>query len=258
MWFRLWYDATAGFFFVLGPRRMSASIADTSKVAFHFEGVPPLEPGDRLTRAEFERRWEAMPEVKRAELIEGVVYMGAAVRYRRHGRPNRWITRLLVTYENHTPGVAGAENTSIRMDLDNMPQPDSLLLIEPPHSRTITISDDDYLEGAPELIVEIASSSASYDLGVKLQAYRRNGVPEYLVWRVLDRAFDWFVLHEGEYIRQPLDEAGVIRSTMFPGLWLDTRALLDGKFATAFETLERGLATPEHEAFVKQLGSSSA
>ena len=225
---------------------------------FRFTGIPPLEPGDRLTRAEFERRWEAMPGLNRAELIEGVVYMAAAVRYQRHGRPNRWITRLLVAYENHTPGVAGAENTSVRMDLDNMPQPDSLLLIEPPHSQTITISDDDYLEGAPELIVEIASSSASYDLGVKLQAYRRNGVPEYVVWRVLDGEFDWFVLHEGEYLRQPLEGEGLLRSTMFPGLWLDTRALLDGHLATAFETLDRGLATPQHEAFVKQLSSSSA
>ena len=199
-----------------------------------------------------------MPNLKRAELIEGVVYMAAAVRYRQHGRPNRWITRLLVTYENHTPGVAGAENTSVRMDLDNMPQPDSLLLIEPPHSKTITISDDDYLEGAPELIVEIASSSTSYDLGVKLQAYLRNGVPEYIVWRVLEGEFDWFVLHEGEFKRQVIEDEGVVRSTQFPGLWLDTRALLSGKFADAFETLERGLATPEHEAFVKQLSSSSA
>jgi Uma2 family endonuclease len=237
---------------------MATSFTNSTCNEFSLEATPPLEPGDRLTRVEFERRWEAMPDLKRAELIEGVVYMAAAVRYRRHGRPNHWITRLLVTYENHTPGVAGAENTSVRMDLDNMPQPDTLLLIEPPHSKTITVSDDDYLEGAPELIVEIASSSASYDLGVKLQAYRRNGVPEYLVWRVLDGDIDRFVLHEGKYIQQLPDEAGLIRSTMFPGLWLDTRALLGGNFPDALATLERGLATPEHEAFVRQLGSSSA
>lgn len=236
---------------------MATSITNNTSSVFSFEELPPLEPGDRLTRAEFERRWEAMPNLKRAELIEGVVYMAAAVRYHKHGRPNRWITRLLVAYEDRTPGVAGADNTSVRMDLDNMPQPDSLLFIEPPHSRTIAISDDDYLEGAPELIVEIASSSVSYDLGDKLNAYRRNGVPEYVVWRVLDGELDWFVLREGEYQRQPRQTDGVIRSRMFPGLWLDTPALLGGNLAAAFETLERGLATPEHEAFVKQLSSSS-
>lgn len=236
---------------------MATSITSSTHNEFSFEKIPPLEPGDRLTRAEFERRWEAMPDLKHAELIEGVVYMAAAVRYRKHGRPNRWITRLLVTYEGRTPGVAGADNTSVRMDLDNMPQPDTLLFIEPPRSKTVTISEDDYLEGAPELIAEIASSSVSYDLGTKLNAYRRNGVPEYVVWRVLDAAFDWFVLREGEYVRQSLTDDGVIRSTMFPGLWLDSRALLAGNLEVAFETLELGLATPDHEAFVKRLCSSS-
>jgi Uma2 family endonuclease len=144
------------------------------------------------------------------------------------------------------------------MDLDNMPQPDSLLFIEPPHSRLIAIGDDGHLVGAPELIVEIASSSASYDLGAKLHAYRRNGVPEYVVWRVLDGEFDWFVLHEGEFRRQVIEDEGIVRSTQFPGLWLDTRALLDDKIAAAFETLERGLKTSEHAAFIRQLDSSSA
>jgi len=237
---------------------MATSITNGTQADFCFEGIPPLEPGDRLTRAEFERRWEAMPNLKRAELIEGVVYMAAAVRHRQHGQPNRWVSGLLGKYEADTAGVSGSDNASVRMDLENMPQPDCLLFIEPPHSKSVSISDDDYLEGAPELIVEIASSSVSYDLGVKLNAYRRNGVPEYVVWRVLDGAFDWFVLHAGEYLRQSCEEDGIIRSTQFPGLWLDTRSLLNGDLAAAFETLEHGLKTPEHAAFVKQLDSSSA
>lgn len=236
---------------------MATSITNTIRADFCSEGLPPLEPGDRLTRAEFERRWEAMPNLKRAELIEGVVYMAAVVRHRKHGRPSRWISGLLGRYEASTPGVAGSDNASVRMDLDNMPQPDCLLFIDPPHSQTVSIGDDDYLEGAPELIVEIASSSASYDLGVKLNAYRRNGVPEYVVWRVLDGAFDWFVLDEGAYERRSLEGDPVIRSTMFPGLWIDTGALLGGRLDEAFTTLERGIATADHEAFVKQLASPS-
>lgn len=35
----------------------------------------PLENGDRLSRFEFEHRYQAMPELKKAELVEGVVYI---------------------------------------------------------------------------------------------------------------------------------------------------------------------------------------
>lgn len=48
--------------------------------------IPPLESGDRLTRAEFERRYEAAPEHFKAELIEGVVYVASPVRIF-HGNP---------------------------------------------------------------------------------------------------------------------------------------------------------------------------
>jgi len=122
---------------------MTTSITNGTQADFCFEGIPPLEPGDRLTRAEFERRWEAMPNLKRAELIEGVVYMAAAARHRKHGQPNRWVSALLGKYEAATAGVSGSDNASVRLDLDNMPQPDCLLFIEPPHSKTVSISDDD-------------------------------------------------------------------------------------------------------------------
>ena len=101
---------------------MATSITNNTSSVFSFEGIPPLEPGDRLTRAEFERRWEAMPNLKRAELIEGVVHMAAAVRHRQHGQPNRWISGLLGKYEAGTAGVSGSDNASVRLDLNNMPQ----------------------------------------------------------------------------------------------------------------------------------------
>ena len=115
------------------------------------------------------------------------------------------------------------------------------------------ISDDDYLEGAPELIGEVASSSASYDLGDKLRAYRRNGVREYVVWRVLDRAIDWFALREGTYQLLAADAGGICRSEAFPGLWLDVPAMLAGDLARVLDVLHTGLQTPEHAAFVERL-----
>src|SRR5262245_51963059 len=116
--------------------------------------VPPLEPGDRLTRDEFERRYDAMPRLKKAELIEGVVYMPSPVRHRRHGRPNLHLAGWVAAYEAATPGVEGADNGTARLDLDNEPQPDVLLLIDPARGGQARISSDDYVEDAPELVAE--------------------------------------------------------------------------------------------------------
>ena len=205
-----------------------ATVSEKGPQASPESMIPPLEPGDRLSRAEFERRYDAMPNLKKAELIEGVVYMPSPVRLRRHGRPHFDLITWLGNYKMATPGVIGADNASVRLDLDNEPQPDVVLFIDPASGGQARISSDDYLEEAPELVAEIAASSASYDLNTKLNVYRRNGVREYIVWRVLDRQIDWFVLREGEFVRLPLDDDGLYRSEVFPGLWLDPAALVRG------------------------------
>jgi Uma2 family endonuclease len=148
-------------------------------------GLPPLENGDRLTRREFERRYQARPDIKKAELIEGVVYMPSPVHFRSHSEPHGWIIGWLVAYCAGTPGVRLGDNATVRLDRDNEVQPDALLRIEPEAGGSSRISEDDYVEGAPELIVEIAATSASYDLHDKLQVYRRNGVREYVVWQYM-------------------------------------------------------------------------
>ena len=145
--------------------------------------IPPLESGDRLTRSEFERRYEAMPQLRKAELIEGVVYVGSPVRISYHGSPQIRLNAWLGAYLAHTPGVQGGDNATVRLDLANEPQPDCLLYIDPACGGQVRISEDDYIEGAPELTAEISASSASIDLHAKLEAYRRNGVREYLIWR---------------------------------------------------------------------------
>ena len=215
--------------------------------------VPPLENGDVLTRAEFERRYEAMPHLKKAELIEGVVYVPSPVRHNAHSHPHIHLASWLGQYEASTPGVQAGDNGTVRLDLDNEPQPDALLFIDPACGGQARIGADDCIEGAPELVAEVASSSASYDLHVKLRVYRRNGVREYLVWRVLDHELDWFVLRAGQYERLPVDAEGLWRSEVFPGLWLDPAALLRGDLATVLAVVQRGLASPEHAAFVARL-----
>jgi Uma2 family endonuclease len=215
--------------------------------------ILPIENGDRLTRDEFERRYEAMPHLKKAELIEGVVYVPAAVRYKKHGRPHSAIVSWLGLYSAATLKVDCADNTTIRLDLDNEPQPDALLRIDEAHGGQSSISDDDYVEGAPELIVEIAASTASYDLHDKRKVYRRNGVQEYLVWRVVDRAFDWFSLQSGDYVLLEPDSEGVIRSRIFPGLDLQIEALLAGNLAQVLAILQQGIGSDRHQNFIDQL-----
>ncbi|HVC94787.1 MAG TPA: Uma2 family endonuclease, partial [Pirellulales bacterium] len=172
------------------------------------EVIPPLESGDRLTRAEFERRYAAMPNLIKAELVEGVVYVSSPVS-NRHGSPHFDLIAWLGMYRITTPGVLGSDNGTVRMDLDNEPQPDVFLRLVPECGGQCLVDEDNYIEGAPELIAEVANSSASYDLHSKLNAYRRNQVREYLVWRVRDNAFDWFRLHQGEFVPLAKDTAGV-------------------------------------------------
>lgn len=213
--------------------------------------IPPLENGDQLTRAEFERRYSAMPHQKKAELIEGVVYMASPLRFKSHGKPHGYMMTWVGTYEAATPGVEFGDNSTVRLDADNEPQPDALLRIK--IGGQSTISEDDYVEGAPELIVEIAASSASIDAHQKLKVYRRNQVQEYLIWRVYEQQLDWFRLKEGQYIKLLADSEGILKSEIFPGLWLDEQALLTGNLAQVLTRLQQGIATVEHQDFVQQL-----
>jgi Uma2 family endonuclease len=216
--------------------------------------VLPLESGDHLTRYEFERRYHAMPHLKKAELIEGVVYVPSPLRFEPHARPHGHLITVLGVYEASTPGVKMGDNPTVRLDLDNEPQPDAVLLVDEAVGGQSRLSEDGYIEGAPELVAEVAASSAANDLHDKKRVYRRNGVKEYIVWQVLDQKLDWFVLQEGEYISIEPDEGGIIRSQVFPGLWLAVSALLAGDMARVLAVVQEGLNSPNHAAFVKQLG----
>jgi Uma2 family endonuclease len=215
--------------------------------------VPALESGDRLTRAEFERRYAATPETFKAELIEGVVYVASPVRAF-HGNPHFNLITWLGVYCTATLGVSGSDNATTRLDLDNEPQPDALLRIE--IGGNSIISEDGYIEGSPELVAEIATSSAAIDLGTKKNAYRRNGVQEYLVWQTFENRLSWFRLSAGEYLLVEPDADGIIRSSTFPGLWLAVSALLEGRMMEVSNTLQVGLSEPKHQAFIQSLAAS--
>jgi Uma2 family endonuclease len=215
-----------------------------------------LQNGDHLTREEFERRYEATPDVKKAELIEGVVYVPSPVIHQQHGKPHFEMIGWLATYVAFTPGTEGGDNSSLKLDLRNEPQPDAFVIVQPRFGGRVRFDEKGYIVGAPEWIGEVSGSSASYDLHAKLEAYRRNGVKEYVVWRVLERAIDWFVL-EGDDFVPLLSESGVYRSRVFPGLWLDAPALIDGQLLKVFQLVQQGVAGEEHQRFVEKLKQQS-
>lgn len=215
--------------------------------------LPPLENGDRLTRPEFERRYNAMPEIKKAELIEGAVYMASPLRFKPHAEPHGRLITWLGVYQAATPQAEMGIEPTVRLDIDNEPQPDGVLLISQASGGHSTLSDDGYLEGAPELVAEIAASSAAIDLGDKKRAYRRNGIQEYIVWQVFDQKIDWFKLQDGDYVSLQPDQQGVICSQVFLGLWLDVSAMLQGDMQRVLTVLQAGISSPEHQTFVQQL-----
>lgn len=233
---------------------MTAHLPHQSRSNKH--NFAPLESGDRLTRPEFERRYAAAPHIKKAELIEGVVYLASPLRFAPHAEPHSRLVTWLGTYAAFTPGSRVGIEPTVRLDLDNEPQPDIVLILDEAVGGQAKLTEDGYLEGTPELVVEIAASSAAIDTGSKKQAYRRNGVLEYIIWQSFENQLEWFQLVDGDYQRLQNND-GVICSQAFPGLWLAVDALLNNQMTQVLAMLQTGLQSPEHQTFVRQLAAKS-
>ncbi|BCX11115.1 MAG: hypothetical protein KatS3mg067_0053 [Thermosynechococcus sp.] len=213
----------------------------------------PLESGDRLTREEFEYRYGRCPHIKKAELINGVVFVASPIRARNHAQPHSNILGWLFHYSIEFSGLTVCDNATVRLDHQNEVQPDVLLRLEESAGGQSRISADDYIEGAPELVIEIASSSAAYDLHDKKDLYCHFGVKEYLVWVVSEQAFYWYHREQGSYVQQQPDREGVLRSQEFAGLWLNLPALLQRDMKSVMLTLQQGLASPECQRLAEVL-----
>ncbi len=199
------------------------------------ETPPPLNAGDHLTRDEFERRWDMHPEIKKAELIDGVVYLEMVVSAR-HGEPHGMMSVWLGLYAAARPELQMLPDTTVRFEGENDVQPD--LLLRRRDGGTSLISHDRCVEGPPELVIEVAASSAAYDMFIKKDVYRRNGVQEYLVWQEWEKRVDWWELRDGKYVDLPRDDSGSIESRVFPGLRLNVPKLLEGDMQAVLAELQ--------------------
>jgi Uma2 family endonuclease len=216
--------------------------------------LPPLVAGQRLDRATFHARYEAMPPGTRAELIGGVVYMPSPVGPD-HGDTSSNIQLWLGLYCCRIPGVRVSDNTTTFLDEQGEPQPDAHLRILPEYGGQTRIQDRN-IAGAPELVVEVAQTSLRTDLGPKRDDYERAGVLEYVVVDLESERIHWFVRRDDRLVPQPPGPDKIFRSQVFPGLWLDPVALLSHDRVGLIATLDRGLASPEHAAFVARLAAA--
>ena len=215
--------------------------------------IPPLVDGQRLDRRTFHERYEAMPPETRAELIGGVVVMMSPLG-REHGGYTRLLSGWLFVYQRGNPGLTGADNATTFVDDEAEPQPDLQLRIRPEYGGQ-TRNEGDYIAGAPELVVEVARSSRPTDLGPKFADYQRAGVLEYLVVTLDPDEVHWFVRRGDRLLPLPPGPDGIHRSEVFPGLWLDPKALFAENVDALLTVLERGKATPEHAAFAAALAA---
>jgi len=224
-------------------RPVRPSTPEPSPAVRHI-GRPALESGDVMTRDVFERRYGLRPDLKKAELVEGVVYVASPVR-NTHGFGTSSIQAWLGAYVRGQKGLHIRDNVTVRLDPSTEVQPDVLLRRDESLGGQSRISADDFIEGAPELVAEVALSSASIDLNAKMRAYERAGVREYIVWQIFEGMFDWFVLRDGAFVRRSPDEDGMIKSEVFPGLCLDVAAMLQGDLDLVFVALAAAQAATD-------------
>jgi len=238
------------------------------------EVIPPLRDGDRLSGAEYWRRYLASPEGTRAELLSGVVYLhrrGEGDRFPEdahmapandglHGEPQMGLSTWIGHYAVYTTGTRASLQPTLNLPTSQTkPEPDSLLRVLPECGGGSRHDAKGWLHGVPELVCEMANTSAATDLGVKYDNYEANGIAEYIVWRTAAGLFDWFVLKRKTYVPLAPDPAdGYLKSIAFPGLWLDVAALLAGDGRTVLAVLQKGLATAEHAAFEAKLAATAA
>jgi Uma2 family endonuclease len=221
---------------------------------FDKRALPPLEPGDHLDQKTFHARYEAMPEHVRAELIGGMVYMPSPAKPS-HGRMHSRLMGWLSYYEEETPGVELYDNTTTILGEESEPQPDACLIIPPERGGQMHVNQRGYLAGAPEFIAEVASSSESIDLHDKKADYEKAGVKEYVVVALRQQRVFWFVARKGRFEALAAGPDGILRSEVFPGLWLDAQALLKLDGRRLRSVLQKGLKTAEHAAWVADLAA---
>jgi Uma2 family endonuclease len=229
---------------------MSRVIAGSAARKTRPKDFPELHSGDHMTREEFHRIYERMPENFKAELIGGIVYVASPMR-RPHGTNHLFLSAVVTAYSANTIGVEAGDNTTILLGREDEPQPDLYLRILEEYGGNSKVTKDEYIEGSPEWIAEVAHSSKAIDLNLKKFDYRRNHIQEYVVMSLKERKLRLFDLSADKELHP--DPDGIYRMRAFPGLWFHGEALFAKNYHLLMNTLAVGMGSPEYVAFVKKL-----
>lgn len=209
-----------------------------------------LNTGDRMSRLEFHGIYETMPKDFKAELIAGIVYVSMPLK-RPHANSHVRLSSIFDRYGARTPGLEVCDNATVFLGKKDEVQPDLCLRILPENGGQSKTTYDNYIDGAPEFVAELAHSSRAIDLHRKLSRYAKFGVLEYMVVCLWPMEIYWFDLQKSQ--RRVRPDKGIFKSAVFPGLWVDEDALLAMDYDASMQTLEQGLASGEHASFVEQL-----
>jgi Uma2 family endonuclease len=210
-----------------------------------------MHNGDKMSQREFSKIYSKLPEPYKAELVAGIVYEPPPPTLL-HSVGDLDLSALLRYYTAYTPGTQSGHDCSVILSDEDQVQPDSFLRVLPELGGQ-SANWRRKIKGAPELVAEVSFSSRSIDLHIKKERYAKFGVKEYIIFCVEPSLIQGLNLASGEML--PMDENGVIRSEIFPGLWIDARSLSTGDYKSAFETLSLGLQSSQHKAFVDLLAS---
>jgi Uma2 family endonuclease len=213
-----------------------------------------LVEGERLDQPTFHALYEAMPPGTRAELIDGVDYMPSPASIE-HGEAQVPVIVWLSYYAENTPGVRAMDNVTTILGWKSEPQPDGVLRILPDFGGC-KWDVEGFVHGAPELVAEVAKATRYVDLGPKLSDYERGGIQEYVVRAIDPDQIYWFGQEDGALKKRRLDDDGLYRSVVFPGLWLDPVALVEGNTRRLRAIIELGCATAEHAEFAARLAAA--
>jgi hypothetical protein len=217
--------------------------------------APPLADGQLVSLEEFEQRFDATPDLKHAELLDGVAYL------RHDGRAFAGSCRAaligwLGVYSASTRFLLPGAHGHVALDDRNELQPDAILAVRPEAGGTVVLDATGVVRSAPDFAADVFTTTNATLLPKRIAAHERGGTLEYLVWYAEHKCVDWLVRERGEFVAMNPDPAdGLLKSVAFPGLWLDATALLNGDLDTVLAALQRGLASAEHKAFVSQLAA---
>jgi len=180
--------------------------------------VAPASPSPPL-RMTYEEFLAWADEDTDAEWVDGEVVWMSPISGE-HQRMGRFLLRLFSEFlDERDLGELRYERFQMKTAPDLPGREPDILFVANAHLSRLK---ETYLEGPGDLVVEIVSpESRERDTEEKFREYEQGGVPEYWIIDLELKQAEFYQLGEdAAYHRMPIDDDGLFRSEVLPGLWL--------------------------------------